>query len=432
MEKNLESIIYTGKKIMQDNIFYGYFLAMLDKGIDNERVPTAGVKMGNMGPELIVNTDFWGELNETEAKAILTHELLHVMFGHLTDHSYYNDKKMLNLAKDLEINQLITGLPYQTMPQKEFLKFVEDNKEKIINGEMKLPIRPVLFEDFGFNPTTEAHKGTRYYYEELVKKSQKNDQLGKNIRQYSDQCDAGVKHVFMHDWKDFEELGEEEKELLQNQVKSYIKKIAEENEKNTDWGNLPGYLRELISDLLKHRPPVVSWKYYFRKLIAKSIDYFIKATRVKPNKRIEENPTLKFEQKLKIFVGLDTSGSMSDEDITQCFTEIHHFYKTGNQIIVGECDAHLNEKEDVYEYKGKYPTKRLGISGGGGTSMVDLIKHVNKNKKIYSTFIYLTDGYMAPPDILPQVPTIIVLTKTGSDPKKMKENNFPGVIIKMN
>ena len=75
MEKSIESVIYTGKKIMLDNVFFGYFLAMLDKNMSKE-LPTAGVKMGKMGPELLVGEDFWGDLNETEAKAILLHELI--------------------------------------------------------------------------------------------------------------------------------------------------------------------------------------------------------------------------------------------------------------------------------------------------------------------------------------------------------------------
>jgi len=354
------------------------------------------------------------------------------MFGHLTDGGFYSDHKLLNLAKDLEINQLITGLPGQDMTQKEFLKFVEDNKEKILAKEMKLPFRGVFFEDFGFDPVKEAHRGTKYYYEELVKKSKKNDNLGKQIRQYSSQCDEGVKHVFMHDWKDFEEMGPEQKELVENQIKGYMKKIAEENEKSNSWGNLPQHLRDLIQDLIRQRPPVISWKYYFRRLIAKSIDYNIKSTRVKPNRRIEDNPTMKFEQRLKIFAGLDTSGSMGEDDIKECFTEIHHFYKTDNQIVIGECDCHLDEEKDVYDYKGKYPKKRLGLSGGGGTSMSPLLEHVNKNKMKYSTFIYLTDGYMSPPGINPKVPTIIVVTKTGADPVEMKKQGFPGIIIKMN
>lgn len=75
MEKNIESVIYTGKKIMLDNVFFGYFLAMLDKSMSKD-IETAGVKMGRMGPELLVGEEFWGDLNDTEAKAILIHELI--------------------------------------------------------------------------------------------------------------------------------------------------------------------------------------------------------------------------------------------------------------------------------------------------------------------------------------------------------------------
>lgn len=430
MENGIEDVMRIGKKIMLDDVFYGYFLAMLDKSM-SDTVPTAGVGLSSTGPALKVNDDFWKELIDSEKKAILTHEVLHVIFGHLTDHKYYEDPKLLNLAKDIEINQLITGLPGQDMTQKEFLDYVETNKQDIIDGKMKLPCRGVFLEDFGFSKD-EQHKGTKYYYEELKKKSQKNNDLGKQIQQYCSQADDGIKHIFMHNWKEFEDLSPEEKELIEGQIKGYIKKIVSENEKTMNWGNIPGYMRELLEDLIKIRPPVVSWKYYFRKFVATSINYNIRSTRARPNRRIEDNPTMKFEQKLNIFVGLDTSASMGQDDINECFAEIQHFYKTDNDVIVGECDCSLNEEKDIYQYKGKYPEKRLGLSGGGGTSMLPLLKHVNKNRKKYSLFIYLTDGHMSPPGLNPLIPTIIVLTKTGADPNTMRTDGFPGVIIKMN
>jgi len=75
MEKSIESVIHTGKKIMLDNVFFGYFLAMLDKSMSKD-IETAGVRMGRMGPELLVEEEFWGDLNDIEAKAILLHELI--------------------------------------------------------------------------------------------------------------------------------------------------------------------------------------------------------------------------------------------------------------------------------------------------------------------------------------------------------------------
>ena len=103
-------------------------------------IPTAGVGPNGIGIELVVNPDFYKSLSEEHRMGLLKHELLHVSFGHIATRDRYPDKKLANIAMDIEINQYIDpnylppgGLTLDTFP------------------ELDLPERA----------------GTKYYYDEL-------------------------------------------------------------------------------------------------------------------------------------------------------------------------------------------------------------------------------------------------------------------------
>ena len=53
--------------------------------------------------------------------------------------------------------------------------------------------------------------------------------------------------------------------------------------------------------------------------------------------------------KQKILVGIDTSGSVSDDELCEFFSELYHMYKANVSITIAECDAKINR---IYEYNG--------------------------------------------------------------------------------
>lgn len=438
-----ESIIDTGKRIMINNIFYGYFLASLNKltteqgGKELEKlIKTAAVGKDSFvgGYKLYINNQFWESLTQEQREAVMEHELHHILNFHPTMSQSFAHKEIFNIAADLQINQYVKNLPDNGMSLEEYINFMRKAKDDIESGKICPPMRPCRLDDFGFKKEDE-HQSTRYYYDRLI--AMANDPKNKskaaqNLRKMVEDMQSGSSYPCSHEsWKEFEEMSQEERELIDNTTRGIIKRIMSEA-KTTEWGNIPGYLRELIENILRNRPPVYNWKAHFKRLVAKSLEYLIKSTRIKPNRRIEENSTIKFDPKMHIMSFLDTSGSMSDEDIIQCFTEINHFYKTGHTISVGETDASFNPKKDMYEYKGKYPKARLGLSGGGGTSCDPALSYIRENEKKYSLIVYLTDGYMAAPKIKIKTPLIWVITKTGANPEDLRKAGFYGQIIKMN
>ena len=84
--------------------FYGLFLVGLNK-VYREDIPTAGVSKHGIGAQLAINPKFFDDLSDKHRIGLLKHELLHISFGHLLTRERYDDKKLFNIAADIEINQ---------------------------------------------------------------------------------------------------------------------------------------------------------------------------------------------------------------------------------------------------------------------------------------------------------------------------------------
>lgn len=153
-------------------------------------------------------------------------------------------------------------------------------------------------------------------------------------------------------------------------------------------GLVPAFLKEYVDSLFEKVKPVMDWKAYLRRFMGSNAEVYTKKTRRKQSTRFPENPGLKIKQKKRILVGVDTSGSMSQEDLKEAFNEIYHIYRTGTAVDVMEIDATVHR---VYPYKGKWE----GLCHGrGGTQMSPGIEYFNEHSSMYSTFVLVTDGFI--------------------------------------
>ena len=62
-----------------------------------------------MNYNLFINDEFWESLPDYHKIGVLKHELLHIGFFHLCNYESYENKKVLNVAMDLEVNQYINS-----------------------------------------------------------------------------------------------------------------------------------------------------------------------------------------------------------------------------------------------------------------------------------------------------------------------------------
>ncbi len=411
-EKSLQDIIFN---MLCDPkyVFYGLFLAELNKSFD-DKFPTAcvGKHINSSNISLILGKDFWEKtlFNDSRKKAILIHELEHVIREHLSDISQgmFPDTLIANMAMDIAINQDIT----------EELPRTDEKGEKI----------GVFIEDFP-EMKLEKHQSTLYYYGKMQQaKEEKKSSKGrgedskagekgnkdgtsgcKEMDKWLDAQEQGKAGNWHEKWKDLiDSMGDKERELFRKEMQETMRRIGDETEKLR--GTVPAHLATAMKNDFGNKPPIISWKTLFNRFIGSTLTTDIYQTRKRPNFRFEDAPSNKYKNKIKIVCGLDTSGSVSDHELQEFFGQIKHMYKAGVEVDVVLWDA---ECDEPYKYKGELSYKR---TRGGGTRASCFIEYVNanKNKKNYTCAICLTDGYIESEPELCRLPMLWVITQNGS------------------
>lgn len=294
----------------------------------------------------------------------------------------YPNKYVLNLATDTEVNSYLSNLDDSWITPKTW----------------NLPEK----------------KGTKFYYEEILKQvpPQQQQQSGGNGSGDSNNRMPQTKDDHSNWGKDFQECSDAEKQLIQNQIKGQIKTAAEQTIKMR--GTIPAEMQEIVDELFKPKPRIFDWKAYFRRMLGSIYDINIKKTRRKESIRFPESAGIKHKKKVSILVAVDTSGSVSDEELKDFFSEITYIYKAGARITILECDAKISAN---YEYNGKWTGK---VHGRGGTDFQPVIDYYRKNMKDYAALVYFTDGECYIPDNVPR-DTIWVITSAGDHDKE-----YPG------
>lgn len=269
-------------------------------------------------------------------EVILIHECMHIMNNHIPrskgmntkigDGKYSFTHQAMNIAMDCAINQLHnveeTVDLFGGITLKSFREMCEDN-------------------------SIEANQTFEYYFNKMKQNADKLTQkYGENLEGASTQDDHGQ-------WEE----GETGEEYSRELVKEACRKAARE----TGAGNIPGDVQLLLDRLFESK---VNWKQELRRFMQGFVKFTKKPTRSKRNRKYG---ILQAGKKKKYFahlaVAVDTSGSMSDEDLRRCFTEIHKIATTTNiQLTVIEADSEVTQ---IYPYD---PKKTPAIKGRGGTA----------------------------------------------------------------
>ena len=386
-----QSLSKISKELMLREPYYGFFLIMLNK-MWRKDLPTAGVSKNGINYQLAINEEFWTSLSEKHQMGLLKHELLHIAFGHLVSFGSFRNKKLANVAMDMEINRYIDP------------DYLPDGGIDINN-----------YEDLNLDEKA----GCRYYYDKL---HQLKDEKDKDGTCGNDEMDKLLDNIDNGDvpdhstWEEFDDLSEAEKKLIEKQIQKVLSDAKEQTIKKR--GNVPGEIEGviIIEEIVK---PKFDWRSYVRRFSGTSTKVFTKKIRRKENRRYDENPGLKIKMKQHMLLAIDTSGSVSDTELTEFMNEIHHIYKAGVDITIVQCDTSINSIE---EYKGK---NELNVKGRGGTEFDPVLDYYNANQKKYTSLVYFTDGECYT-SVKPKGRVLWVLSERSD----MNES-LPGHVIKL-
>lgn len=393
------------KTLLIKEPFYGLFLLGLNKSYSTI-CETACVCCNGINTELHVNKEFWETLTDEEQIACIKHELGHILFKHVLNPFGFTNHELANIAFDCEVNSYIAE--FQKDPYAYPLRFELENA-----------------------------KGSKYYYNELSNLSPQSQSKGKagtsgssnsssqnqssdddqNGSQQSGGSGKDKKIVDPNEshghWVGFDKLSEAEKELVNNQIDYQAKRTAEQVSKLA--GKIPGEFQEYIDKLFEKKPAIFNWKAYFRRMLGTIRDVEVKKTRKKESNRFPEASGLRYKKKASIFLVVDTSGSVSNNDLCDFFSEINHIWKAGTHVTICECDSKIQR---VYEYTGKWDGT---VNGRGGTIMHDAIEMFNQRRRDYQSIIFFTDGYVEYDLIRIMGNAIWVITSNGD-----KTREYPG------
>jgi predicted metal-dependent peptidase len=265
------------------------------------------------------------------------------------------------------------------------------------------PQLPEVYPELNLEPK----RGTQYYYDKLMEGAKNpgtcpnlDKMLGAGDGDGEGQIKVTVSingkgevevEVPNHDtWSEFENLDEATKKLIKTQTEHIIKEVVEKVEKSR--GTVPAEMKEIIEKLSKLEPPKFNWRGYLRRFIGGSVKTYTKMSRHKPNFRFIENPGLKHKHKRKILVAVDTSGSVSTDELIEFLNEINHIQRTGTEVIIVQCDTAIS-------YIGKFnPKENFNIHGRGGTNFHPVTDYYDENHKKFNCLIYLTDGEAPAPE----------------------------------
>ena len=400
------------------------------------------------GNRVAFNLDFMEQIDDGELEFVLMHEVLHAALAHPFRHqsdyqtqefdyacdiivnsnilySFGMDKRKITLKKYGEAMHLLPngeeGYKYSVEEAYKMLLAASSKPDKQKGKKSKGKSQGQIpgkaqdgdgeaddGEESGGQGDAESGKGdTPPSLEELIASlKKKNDTIRENLEKNRTEESSGMgngngngqfdDHSF---WEGDDDMGSQ-RDAWMNRMVEATDIIASMPNSGKSRGTIPAGVERIINEI---KNPILDWRTILNDFVQEDIcDYSFSP----PDKRIEDSPFFlpdfneKDESAQNLLFMIDTSGSMSDGAITDCYSEIYGAIQQFNGKLTGKLgffDAVVVEPvpfEDEDEFKIIRP------KGGGGTSfhiIFDYVKEKMMDEPPVSIII-LTDGYAPYPD----------------------------------
>lgn len=195
-----------------------------------------------------------------------------------------------------------------------------------------------------------------------------------------DCCGSGHSGVDSHDF--WEQISQDPvlKEKIARAAQSALR-----NAGNKVAGSMPG---DLYAAIIKANETKVDWRSALRFFIKKNIFMGRNFTRKRPDRRLGYvNPGKKREYETDLVLAIDTSGSISDVDLSQFLAEMNDIVDRVAELTVVEFDSRVTKVTE----KVKKVRNTWSFSGRGGTCFQPVIELLQDRRS--DACIFLTDLY---------------------------------------
>lgn len=362
--------------------FYAHIIQQFERVYVNSshQVQTAAVgrNPGERFIKLYLNTSFFKKVLSSGDRSlcldkvvgVLEHEVSHIVFGHLF--LKFTDRVRGNVAVDLVVNSYI--------------------------DRDRLPPNCCFPEDYDL----ESGKSALWYYTKL----RDNDK-------FKEQCSDGsfgLEGIMSNIESSHSKWGD----IVDDPIaKEFAKDIIRKSKETCrgSYGDIHGDIVAQIDNILKTSKPIVPWGKVLRTFVASCSESSLDYTMKRISKRFNCRPGTRKEDVLNVAVAIDTSGSISEDNLNIFFNEIKWIWKNGCTVTIYEADCKVCLQ---YPFKGKFNGK---VHGRGGTDLEPVLIEVDK--KGYDALIYFTDFYAPVIEKQYKTPALWVLTS------EIDRSNYP-------
>ena len=287
------------------------------------------------GRKFYYNTEFCNKLKPKELEFLFGHEVLHNVYDHMGRNGD-RDRGLFNCAADFCVNS------------------------DLIDQRIGDKITPCLYDA--------KYKGwsAEEVYDDLYEKADKinlQDLLDQMLDEHLDDKETDGDGDGDNEGKGRPRLSAEERRKIKDEIREALLQSAQA----VGAGNLPAGVKRLIKDLTK---PVVNWRELLEQQIQSTVkdDY----TWMRPSRRSWHMdaimPGMNPGTQIDVCVAIDTSGSISEQDLKDFLTEVKGIMESYDEyrvrVITWDTSVYNPQEftndnmQDIAEYE---------PGGGGGT-----------------------------------------------------------------
>lgn len=360
--------MFSNIEYRKDYLFYAHMIGQCSIKIVDDLPSCAGVAFSIDHYNLYINPEKFDVYTLVERLAILKHEMLHILYGHL-ERKENRVHLPWNYATDCALNQHIdpAHLP-------------------------KVGVTPASLGK-AINCQVSMNQSSEFYYnllkDEMKDQQKKSDQPGQGGDNPDGESPGNGNGKALPELLDSHDTWQEstgDEDLQTDMTKKMIERAQEDTIKNK--GNVPSQCSDWLE--MVSRKSELDWKKVLRGITGnKRVGK--RSTIMRTDRRFPQREDLRGKTRDRIFnllVIADVSGSMSDKAVLTTLSEVKHvcdLTRTDVDLIQIDTVAYKPEK------LGK-KTKLVERKGAGGTYLSPALEMAKIHKIEFNAVIVLTDG----------------------------------------
>ncbi|SCW68788.1 Predicted metal-dependent peptidase [Ruminococcaceae bacterium YRB3002] len=396
----IRRLLMSRMRILTRNGFYGLLLMHMEFALDSS-LDTAATD----ARKIMFAPKFLEELNDSELDFVLMHEVLHCALQHCM-RTGDRDSFMFNVACDIVVNSNIlksNGMKAESITLRRY-------------GE-------------SMHKTPDGREGYRFTAEEvyeMLKKKGCPNGSGKSpggVAVSGSMSNRGGSSGGAG-WDDHSKWGTDHSDKSSSEVWARRVINACESISVRDPSNEQGLMPMCAQRLLRElRSPQTDWRTVLNDFVQEEVvDYSF----APPDRRFGDSPFFLPDYNdtdisvKNILFMIDTSGSMSDDEVTAAYSEVKGAIDQFNGKLRGWLGFFDAAVVDPVPFEDEGDMLRIKPAGGGGTSFGIVFDYVRDfmSDDLPASIIILTDGYASFPDesVTMGIPVLWILDNEEIDP----------------